>query len=41
MRISGMFRAGDVERFGRTLAQIHPVRLVRTGADHLEIVAAN
>jgi transmembrane sensor len=41
MRISGMFRAGDVARFGRTLAQIHPVRIVRTGADHLEIVAAN
>jgi transmembrane sensor len=38
MHISGMFRAGDAARFGRTLAQIHPMRVVRTGDDQLEIM---
>jgi len=40
LHVTGMFRAGDAARFGRTLAQIHPVRVVRTGADQLEIVPA-
>lgn len=41
LRVTGMFQAGDPERFGRTLAQIHPVRMVRTGVGQLEIVPAN
>jgi transmembrane sensor len=41
LRITGMFRAGDIPRFGRTLAQVHPVRIVRTGANQLEIVPAS
>ncbi len=40
LRISGLFRAGDVGRFGRALAQIHPVRIVRTGPHRFEIVSA-
>jgi transmembrane sensor len=41
LRVTGQFRAGDVARFGRTLAEIHPVRIVRTGPEQYEIVAAN
>jgi len=37
MRISGQFRAGEAERFARTLAEVHPVRVVRRGSE-LEIV---
>lgn len=29
MRISGQFRAGDAERFAGTVAEIHPLRVVR------------
>ena len=31
MRISGQFRAGEAERFARTVAEVHPVRVVRRG----------
>lgn len=41
LHVTGMFRAGDAARFGRTLAQIHPVRVVRIGAGQLEIVPAS
>jgi transmembrane sensor len=41
LRITGMFRAGDPVRFGRTLAEIQPVKIVRVGPDQLEIVPAN
>jgi transmembrane sensor len=41
LRVSGVFRAGEAGRFGRTLAQVHPLRLVRTGPTELELVAAN
>lgn len=40
LRVSGMFRAGEAARFGRTLAQVHPVRVVRTSPGELEIVPA-
>jgi transmembrane sensor len=40
LRISGMFRVGDVGRFGRALAQVHPVRIVQTAPHRFEIVAA-
>jgi transmembrane sensor len=29
MRISGQFRAGDAERFASTVAEVHPLRVVR------------
>jgi transmembrane sensor len=40
LRVSGMFRIGDPQRFGRTLEQVYPVRIVRRGRDELEIVPA-
>jgi transmembrane sensor len=40
LRISGMFKMGDPERFGRTLEQIYPVRVVRRSEDRIEIVPA-
>ncbi len=39
MRISGQFRAGDAERFARTVAEIHPLRVVR-GAGKIELAPA-
>jgi transmembrane sensor len=38
MRITGQFRTGDIERFGRALALALPVRVVARGADRYEIV---
>jgi transmembrane sensor len=40
LRVSGMFRTGDPERFGRALAEIHPVRVVRRPDRSIEIVPA-
>jgi transmembrane sensor len=37
LRVSGMFKTGDAERFGRALAQVHPVRINRIAPDKLEI----
>lgn len=39
LRISGNFKIGNPERFGRTLEEIYPVRVVRRSGDELEIVA--
>ncbi|MBW8841440.1 MAG: FecR domain-containing protein [Sphingomonadales bacterium] len=39
IRVSGQFRTGDAERFARTIAELHPVRVVRKG-DKIEIVPA-
>ncbi|MDG2527901.1 FecR family protein [Caulobacter endophyticus] len=39
LRIRGRFKTGDLPRFGRSLALLHPVRLVRRGPDEWEIVA--
>ncbi|MBO9516374.1 MAG: FecR domain-containing protein, partial [Variovorax sp.] len=39
MRISGQFRAGDAERFARTLAEIYPLRMVRR-EDEIELAPA-
>lgn len=41
LRITGRFRTGDPERFGRTLAEVHPVRVVRGPDNVVEIVPAN
>jgi transmembrane sensor len=40
LRITGVFRTGDAARFGRTLSEAYPVRIVRTGPRQLEIRAA-
>jgi transmembrane sensor len=40
LRISGQFKAGEGERFARTVAEIHPVRTVRRGGE-IELVPAN
>jgi transmembrane sensor len=37
LRVSGMFKLGDAERFGRTLEQIYPVRVEHKGGQ-VEIV---
>jgi transmembrane sensor len=37
LRVTGQFRTGDAERFGRTVAEIHPVRLIRRGPNELEL----
>jgi transmembrane sensor len=39
LRVSGMFKLGDAERFGRTLEQIYPVRVEHKGGQ-VEIVPA-
>jgi transmembrane sensor len=41
LRVTGMFRTGDPERFGRALAQIYPVRAVRRGGNEVEIVPSH
>jgi len=39
MRVTGQFRTGDIERFGRALELVLPVRIVARGADRYEIVS--
>jgi transmembrane sensor len=39
LRITGMFRTGDVQRFGRTIAAVLPVRLLKRDANTYELVA--
>jgi transmembrane sensor len=38
LRVTGRFRSGDAERFGRTVGEIHPVDLVSRGPALLELV---
>jgi transmembrane sensor len=38
MRVSGRFRSGDAERFGRTVAEIHPVNVVQRSTGSFELV---
>lgn len=38
MRVTGQFRTGDIERFGRALRLVLPVRIVARGPDRYEIV---
>jgi transmembrane sensor len=40
LRVTGVFKAGDPARFGRTLSQIYPVRIVSRGPGELEILPA-
>jgi transmembrane sensor len=40
LRLSGRFQTGDIEKFGRTLTQVHPVRMVKIAPHRFEIVAA-
>lgn len=39
LRVSGVFTANDGARFAKTLEAIHPIRIVKTGADEQEIVS--
>lgn len=41
LHITGVFRTGDVARFGRTIVEVYPLRLVRRGENEWEIVAAD
>ncbi len=41
LRVTGVFRTGDLARFGRTLELVYPVRVVRNGPDEWEIVSAD
>ena len=41
LRVSGRFRSGDAERFGRLVGEIHPVKLVRRGPQLLELIPRN
>ncbi len=40
LRVTGVFRTGDLARFGRTLEQVYPVRVVHNGPQEWEIVPA-
>jgi transmembrane sensor len=40
MRITGLFRTGDIARFGRNVSQVLPVKLVARDADTYELVAS-
>jgi len=40
LRITGVFRTGDAARFGRTLSEAYPVRIVRIAPGKLEIRSA-
>ncbi|MBT2134622.1 FecR domain-containing protein [Croceibacterium sp. LX-88] len=40
MRISGQFKAGDAERFARTVAEVYPLQVVRQ-AGQLELVTSD
>jgi transmembrane sensor len=39
LRITGLFRTGDVARFGRNVSQVLPVKLMARDADTYELVA--
>jgi len=41
LRISGTFRTGDVAPFGRSLAAIYPVRIVRRGDGNWDIISTS
>jgi len=38
LRVTGVFKTGDIERFGRSVSQVLPVRLVARDADTYELV---
>jgi transmembrane sensor len=38
LRVTGQFRTGDAERFGRTVGEIHKVKLIRRGSTLIELV---
>ncbi|MET3666075.1 FecR family protein [Caulobacter sp. 1776] len=40
MRITGLFRTGDIGRFGRSVSQVLPVKLVARDANTFELVAS-
>lgn len=40
LRITGVFKTGDIERFGRAVSQVLPVRMIARDADTYELVSA-
>jgi len=40
LRITGVFKTGDIDRFGRAVSQVLPVRMVARDADTYELVSA-
>jgi transmembrane sensor len=39
LRITGVFKTGDIERFGRSVSQVLPVKMVARDADTYELVS--
>jgi transmembrane sensor len=39
LRITGVFRTGDIKRFGRSVSQVLPVRMIARDADTYELVS--
>ncbi|MFZ0266164.1 FecR family protein [Caulobacter sp.] len=39
LRVTGVFKTGDIERFGRSVSQVLPVRMVARDADTYELVS--
>lgn len=40
LRITGAFKTGDIKRFGRSVSQVLPVRMIARDADTYELVSA-
>lgn len=40
LRITGVFRTGDIKRFGRSVSEVLPVRMIARDADTYELVSA-
>lgn len=41
LRITGVFKTGDVRRFGRSISQVLPVRMIARDADTYELVSTH
>jgi transmembrane sensor len=39
LRVTGVFRTGDIKRFGRSVSQVLPVRMIARDADTYELVS--
>ena len=39
LRITGVFKTGDIKRFGRSVSQVLPVRMIAHDADTYELVS--
>jgi transmembrane sensor len=39
LRITGVFKTGDIPRFGRSVSQVLPVKMIARDADTYELVS--